>query len=77
MSFLNSSSLLMKQLLTSLAKSMAAYGEGENLKNSGNTKKTPQMLPQQVTKYEPLLVWRQSNRHRAILPILPSLHNES
>jgi hypothetical protein len=46
----------MKQLLTSLAKSMAAYGEGENLKNSGNTKKTPQMLPQQVTKYEPLLV---------------------
>jgi hypothetical protein len=32
----------MKQLLISVAKSMAAYGEGKNLKNSGNTKKTPQ-----------------------------------
>jgi hypothetical protein len=32
----------MKQLLTSVAKTIATFGEGKNLKNSGNMKKTPQ-----------------------------------
>jgi hypothetical protein len=38
MSFLNSLLLLIKQLLTSVAKSMAAKWEGKNLKNSSNIK---------------------------------------
>ena len=42
MSFWNSLRLLVKQLITSVAKSIAAYGEGKNLKNSDNMKKTPQ-----------------------------------
>jgi hypothetical protein len=31
----------MKKFLTSAAKSMAAFGKGKNLKNSGNMKKIP------------------------------------